>query len=283
MQSDATMVSSRPSVAVLPTQSAQSAVSWPAVFAGALAAAALSLILLALGSGLGLSSVSPWTSSATSLKALGVGAIVWLLFMAAAASGLGGYLTGRLRARWSDVTEDESYFRDTANGLLAWAVATIVSAAVLASAAAAMVGTTVTAGAAATAAAAPAAAQAADSSGDRGYFVDSLFRTSRPAEPGTDMEGMRAEASRILARSLAQGELPAADRTHLAGVIERRTGLSAADAEKRVDEVIAAAKSAADTARKVAAGTALWIFVSLLLGAFCAAYFAMVGGRRRAA
>jgi hypothetical protein len=251
------------------------------VFAGAVAAAALSLILLALGSGLGLSSVSPWTSSSTSLKALGVGAIVWMLFMAAAASGLGGYLTGRLRTRWTDVTEDESYFRDTANGLLAWAVATIVSAAVLASAAAAMVGTTVTAGAAATAAAAPVAAQAADSSSD--YFVDSLFRTARPAEPGTDVQGMRGEASRILARSLVQGELPAADRTHLAGVIERRTGLSTADAEKRVDEVIAAAKSAADTARKVAAGTALWIFVSLLLGAFSAAYFAMVGGRRRGA
>jgi hypothetical protein len=157
-----------------------------------------------------------------------------------------------------------------------------VSAALLASAAAAMVGTTVTAGAAATAAAAPAVARAADD-GDSGYFIDSLFRTARPAEPGVDVQGMRGEAARILARSLAQGELPAADRTHLAGMIERRTGLSTADAEKRVDEVVAAAKSAADTARKVAAGTALWIFLSLLVGAFSAAYFAMVGGRRRVA
>jgi len=277
MQNEATVVN-RPLVA---TPAASSAVAWPAIFAGAVAAAALSLILLALGSGLGLSSVSPWAYSGASLKTLGIGAIAWLMFMAAAASGLGGYLTGRLRTRWTDVTEDESYFRDTANGLLAWAVATIASAALLASAATAMVGTTVTAGAAATAAAAPGIAQAATADGDRGYFVDAMFRTTRPAEPNVDVAGMRNEAGRILTRSLAHGELPAADRSHLASLIERGTGLPAADAEKRVDQVIEGAKSAADTARKVAAGTALWVFVSLLLGAFSAAYFAMVGGRRR--
>ncbi|MEO8485020.1 MAG: hypothetical protein ABI585_01665 [Betaproteobacteria bacterium] len=261
----------------------QSAVSWPAIFAGAVAAAALSLILLALGSGLGLSSISPWAYAGASAKAVGIGAIAWLLLMAAAASGLGGYLTGRLRARWTDVDDDESYFRDTANGLLAWAVATIGSAALLASAASSMVGATVTASAAAATVASSASAAAGTSATDSEYFVDMLLRGSRPQEPGTDSQAVRAETGRVLARSLVQGELTAGDRSYLATVIEKRTGLSSADASKRVDDVAAAARSAADAARKAAAVTALWVFVSLLVGAFAAAYFAMVGGRRRLA
>lgn len=87
--------------------------AWGAILAGAVAAAALSLILLALGSGLGLSAVSPWSYQGASAAGFGMGAIVWLLFMAAAASGLGGYLAGRLRPKWVEVTGDESFFRDS--------------------------------------------------------------------------------------------------------------------------------------------------------------------------
>ena len=42
-----------------------------------------------------------------------------------AASGVGGYLAGRLRVRWRDTDVDEVHFRDTAHGLLTWAVATL--------------------------------------------------------------------------------------------------------------------------------------------------------------
>lgn len=104
-------------------------VSWGAVLAGAAAAAALSFILLILGVGLGLSSVSPWSFNAT---AIGVSTIAWLAFMQLAASGIGGYMAGRLRVKWSAIHTDEVHFRDTAHGLLAWAVATLITVAVLA-------------------------------------------------------------------------------------------------------------------------------------------------------
>ena len=53
---------------------------------------------------------------------------------------MGGYLAGRLRTKWVHVHTDEVYFRDTAHGFLAWAVALVITAAFLASAASSMVG-----------------------------------------------------------------------------------------------------------------------------------------------
>ncbi len=50
------------------------------------------------------------------------------------ASGIGGYLTGRLRIRWHETTpQHEVFFRDTAHGLLSWAVSSVIVAGVLAS------------------------------------------------------------------------------------------------------------------------------------------------------
>ena len=46
-----------------------------------------------------------------------------------------------------------------------------------------------------------------------------------------------------------------------------RTGLSQADAEKRVNDTIAEAKKAADDARKAAAKLSLWLAASMLAGA----------------
>src|SRR5690349_18596371 len=100
-------------------ESAISAVSWPAIVAGAFAIAAVGLILLALGSGLGLSSVSPWPSSGPSATTFGVYAAVWLIIVQWVSAAVGGYLTGRLRTKWVGVHTDEVYFRDTAHGFLA--------------------------------------------------------------------------------------------------------------------------------------------------------------------
>ena len=83
-----------------PARGTVSAVSWSAVLAGAAAAAALSLILLLLGVGLGLAAVSPWGGDGASAGTLGAAGIAWLAFTQLAASGLGGYLAGRLRVRW---------------------------------------------------------------------------------------------------------------------------------------------------------------------------------------
>ncbi len=109
------------------------AVSWGAIVAGAAAAAALSLIMLMLGIGLGLSSVSPWAHHGVSAASFGVSAILWITFSQIVASGMGGYLAGRLRTRWLAVHTDEVYFRDTAHGFLAWAFASLATAALLTS------------------------------------------------------------------------------------------------------------------------------------------------------
>lgn len=108
-----------------------SAVSWAAIFAGAAGAAALSLLLLMLGIGLGLSSTSPWARDSMGQATLVAPAIAWVVFSQVVASGLGGYLAGRLRTRWVDVQRDEVHFRDTAHGFLAWAVAALVTATML--------------------------------------------------------------------------------------------------------------------------------------------------------
>jgi hypothetical protein len=110
-----------------------SAVSWPAVFAGATGAAALSLILLVLGTGLGLAAASPWINSAPDAGPFGAAAVVWICFTQVIASGMGGYLAGRLRTRWTDAQQDEVYFRDTVHGFLAWAVASLATAVLLTS------------------------------------------------------------------------------------------------------------------------------------------------------
>jgi hypothetical protein len=74
----------------------------------------------------------------------------------------------------------------------------------------------------------------------------------------------------------------------LGTLVSARTGLAQPEAEKRVNDVLVqvktaetAAREAADTARKAAVYASLWIFLSLLIGAFCAAYAATIGGRQR--
>ena len=301
-----TPVATRAAIAVTEADdSSKSGVSWGAVFAGAAAAAALSYILVILGFGLGLSSVSPWANSGVSATAIGVATIVWLAFTQIAASAMGGYLAGRLRVKWANVHSDEVYFRDTAHGFLSWAIASLVVAAFLASAVSSIVsgGASVVgaaAGGAATTVAAGAAATADASDGaSADYFVDSLFRSAgtTPTADGTPTAttgptDRNVEAGRIFARSLATGSLPPADKQYLGQVVASRTGLGQAEAEQRVDQSYAAmvqavetaktkAKEAADQARKAAAGLSLWMFVSLLCGAFFASLAATFGGKRR--
>ncbi|MEO6030293.1 MAG: hypothetical protein ABIP61_00085 [Burkholderiaceae bacterium] len=300
-----------------------SAVSWGAIVAGAMAAAALSLILLILGVGLGLSSVSPWAHDGISGTTFGVSTILWLTLTQLVAAATGGYLAGRLRTKWSTVHSDEVYFRDTAHGFLAWAVASLATAAFLTSAIGAIVGTAVqseapvASGVAANAGGSASSGVSMGSSDSAGgsmpYFVDSLFRSSIPAsaspasaaiEIGTGTVGLANapttpsttapsdEVSRIFAHSIRSGALPAEDARYLGQVVAQRTGLTQADAERRVTETYARAqarlqavqtdaKQAAEVARKASARAALWLFISLLLGAFAASLAATFGGRQR--
>src|SRR5271154_858343 len=151
----------------------QSGVSWPPVIAGAFVTAALALILLALGTGIGMSSISPWAGSGASGKAVAAGAILWFVLIEIIACSMGGYLAGRLRTKWVNVHTHEVYFRDTAHGFLAWAVATVLVAAIAASGAASAIGGGVQAASTVASGAAPGATAASDA---RSYTVDTLFR-----------------------------------------------------------------------------------------------------------
>lgn len=108
-----------------------SGVSWSAVIAGGFATAALTTLLMALGAGMGLSSMSPWPSAGVSVHRVAAGAIVWIVLVQLLSCALGGYLAGRLRSRWVAVHGHEVYFRDTAHGLLVWAVSLVLGVAFL--------------------------------------------------------------------------------------------------------------------------------------------------------
>lgn len=92
---------------------------------------------------------------------------------------------------------------------------------------------------------------------------------------------MRAEAGRILVNDLRKDQAPATDVAYLAKLVALGTGLSQDEAEKRVSDVIASARTAEDSARKAAAHVLLWLFLALLTGAFSASYAATIGGRQR--
>lgn len=297
----------------------ESAVSWSAVFAGSAATAILSLILLILGSGLGLSVVSPWTDISTGdVEAASLYVIIWVVLSSLLAAGLGGYLAGRLRVKWSDVAKDEIFFRDTAHGFLSWAVSSLATAALLATAVGSVVhGTIQTGTTAAAAASAAAGSTVADSFGSDNisidYFIDSLFRdvehtTNKDvANKGTDAKKsddkveltnedgsshIGIEVTRIFVNSIQSGNMETEDLNYVSGVISQHTGLTHEQAKERVkttfsriqtklEKAETALKETADQARKASSYMALWIFVSLLSGAFVASVAAIYGGRQR--
>jgi len=307
----------------IPPIPTSSAVSWGAIVAGAVATAALSLILLLLGTGLELSSVSPWAYGGVTATTFGVTTIIWITVSQLLASGMGGYLAGRLRTKWAAVHTKEVYFRDTAHGFLSWALAALVTATLLTSAIGSIIHNgalagAVVAGGAATTTMAPAAipisgiAQANAGQGSVAYLLDALFRkdakaltNSRPIPgnssqigdstqiaAGSEKASPIAEVARIFMNSLQAGALPAGDLRYVGQLVAQHTGLSQQNAEKRVKDIYGriqttlsnaetTALKAADTARKASAYAALWLFISLLAGAFVASLAATYGGRQR--
>ncbi len=252
-------------------------ISWPAVIGGAFVSAALSLILLTLGTGLGLSSVSPWSNLGALASAMKTAGIAWLILTQVMASAMGGYLAGRLRTKWVHVHTDEVYFRDTAHGLLVWAVGLVFTAAFLASAAASIAGRETQPVANQTSAAPDVDASLLSSFG---YITDTLLRGGGSLPDRSDASE-RGEVERVLAHGLHQGALSPADKTYLAQLVSAKTGLSQIDAERRVSGVFEEAQQSAERARKALAHLSLWLFVALLSGAFCASYAGTIGGKQR--
>jgi hypothetical protein len=270
-------------------ESSHSAVSWAAIIAGAFVSVAIALVLATLGSGLGLASISFWTNTGASATTFGISTAIGLIVVQWIASASGGFITGRLRTKWTGIHTHEVFFRDTAHGLLTWTLATLVTAMLLASAASSLI----SGGARATAAVSSGVAQAAGpalaqaTQGMAAYDVDSLFRSDRP-DASASPQAATAEAGRILAAGLANGDVPAADKAYLAQMITNRTGISQADAQKRVDDVIAREKTAemkakqvAEAARKAASELAIFTALSMLIGAFIASAAAAYGGSLR--
>jgi hypothetical protein len=245
--------------------------------------------------------VSPWSNESASVTTFAASTAIWLVIVQWLSSAAGGYLTGRLRTSWVGIHTDETFFRDTAHGFMAWALATLLVVFVLGSVLSSVVGKGVqaasTAASGAVTGASVGATTATNARSDGGssatsYFVDALFRSTdaaRLSAPGADGDAAAAaQASRILIASTVAGEVSADDKAYLGQLVAARTRLSQAEATARVDAVLAQvqaakvrAKQAADTARKASSTFALLGALSLIIGAFIASVAAALGGRQR--
>ena len=259
-------------------ESTKSGIHWASIFGGAATATAISLVLLPLGSALGFSSFSVFTATSQNAVVFTAGCAIWLVVMQWVSSLVGGYIAGRLRVKWADTHSDEVFFRDTAHGFIAWAVATILTIGIFAFAAGSTVGTAVIAGTNLAAAATPA------TNDQVGYFVDGLYRGAPSASPAD----VNAETARILLNGAANGGVPADDKAYLARQVAARTGLGQPEAEARVNSILAQidsvkqkAAQAAEAARKTIVNVSIIFFLSLVIGAFIASVSAALGGRLR--
>lgn len=264
---------------LLSNESGVSAVSWRAVLGGSVAAASISVVLVLLGLGFGFAAISPWPNAGASATEFSIVAGVWLIVVQWVSSGIGGFVTGRLRTKWVNVHTHEVFFRDTAHGFLTWSVAAVFGAFIVTSAASSAVGTATRAAGTAVAGSAQAAARA--------YDVDTLYRGEKPELAPSDQQ-TQAETTRILARGMEMGNVSDADRSYLVDLVASRTGLSQQDAQKRVEDVIAQenaaeakARQAADAARKSGSAVSIFTALSMVIGAFIASVAAAYGGSLR--
>ena len=271
-----------------PARSGNSYVEWGAVFAGALAASAISFVLLTAGAAIGLSLVSPYESESYGRLAVSL-AVFWSIAVPILAFLVGGYIAGRMRSAWDAAASDEVQFRDGIHGLLVWSLS-VVAGGVLAFVAASTAAQT-------------SAQVAASAMGDRGAVVapaiDTLFGASVaqavPAPAGEPEEtraapggrtavvdaDARATVSRTLVAAATEGQLSPSRKQTLTQIVAERTGLSQAEAEKRVDQAYADAQKALEKAREAAVLTGLGTVTALLVGLLAAWYAAQRGGHHR--
>jgi len=268
---------------------AGSYVDWPAIFAGTVLACAISLLLLTFGSAIGLSLTSAYEGSGISFMGFSIAAALWLVWVQVSGFMAGGYLTGRLRRRNYDATEEESDIRDGAHGLTVWALGLLIGAFIAFSGVASAVSTAASVAGGAASGVAAAAVGSADDLMDAGALsVDRLLRG--PAAPGqpVNVEEQRAEIGRILASSASSGTLEDGDRQYLIQTVAARAGIPPEEATQRVDQawaqaqqIEADARDAADHARRVGVIAAFITAASLLLGAVGAYFGAVMGGNHR--
>lgn len=242
---------------------------WTPVIAGALTAAAVSSILIsfAITVGLGVSSAAPtWRDASLALWLLSG---LYLVLQALVSFGVGGYVAGHVRAPYGPAESEETEKRDGLHGVGSWALAVVLGAVL-----AAMV--TSAANRPNPLSSPPAATEPSVLS----YELDHLFRAARRAST-PDLAPARSEAGRILLTASSHSGVTSDDRSYLVQLVSGPTGLAPADAERRVDTVIANAKSALSRARASTIILAFSIATALLLGAVAAWMGAESGGRHR--
>lgn len=238
-------------------------IEWGPVFAGAIAAAALSSVLLSAGAAIGLSLISAYPGHSYARSA-GTLAAAWSLVVVIGSFLLGGYIAGRLRSPWGEASADEVAFRDGMHGFLVWAIGIIfgVLIALAAGVTAARISAEVT------------------SHGDvLAPVTDKLLRSQATAPTTGSLD--RGEVERILAASVANGQMKTEDRAYLGQKVAQHAGVPQDEAEKRVDAAFADAQQAVEKARKASALTALVTASALLIGLAAAWYGAQRGGHNR--
>jgi hypothetical protein len=265
---------------------ARSYLDWPAVLAGAVVASAISLVLITFGSAIGLSLATPFDNTGMSAVGLAIAMGLWLVWVQVSSFMAGGYVTGRMRRRAFDATEHESDVRDGMHGLVMWGVGVIAGAVFLAVGAGGVATTAATLAGDAAQTAVEKMPDAVQGANPFSRAVDTAFRTTRPEAANTP--GARDEAMAIVARGIAQGEIPEGDRTYLAQVVSARTGISPDEAKTRVDTMITEAQSAADEAKRQAERAKRFAVIaafvaaaSLAISAAAAFWSAGMGGRHR--
>jgi hypothetical protein len=242
---------------------------WTSAVAGAFIAAAFFFVFLTFGAtiGLGVSSTAPsWRDTSFALAFLSG---LYILLSAIVSFGVGAYLGMKMRAHMSPVAAPEVRFRDGLHGLLVWAIAVMIGAllAALTASSLGLHGSGVT-----TPNATPEPLLS--------YQLDRLFRSDRvPA--GADLTYERAEAGRILLTSSSHSGVSSDDRNYLVRLVSRSAGLAPADAQRRVDTIIADARDAIARARHSAVLVGFMTAVALLLGAAVAWEAASLAGRER--
>ena len=264
-------------------------VDWPAIIAGIAVASAISLVLLGFGSAIGLSFVNFHAGPDVPVIWIAIAAAIWLLWVEVSSFMAGGYVTGRLRRRHHDATEDEADIRDGAHGLLVWAGALVIGGLIAVGGISAAANAVGSAASTLTNAAATVADDAGSALDPNAYFVDQLFRLSATAPtPTADTTAVRAETGRLLAQSAISGSVSDPDKAYLAQVVAANTGLTPDEANARVTEVLAAvdkakaeAAAAAETARKTGIVAAFLTAASLLVSAVGAYWAAQKGGNHR--
>ena len=276
---------------------AGTAVSWGAIIAGAAVAVATSIMLLALGAGLGFATISPWANRGASATTFAISGAIWLIVTQWLSAAIGGYIAGRLRHRWLATHQHEVFFRDTAHGFVTWSVATLAVVLLAGASLSSLSGGAARAGAAAAGMGMRGGMEPSSSSPMRMssgpgeetmYGADKLFRgpataaaagaamagpgaamlgpsAAMPGMPGrpTDHMDPHMEVMHVAAAIVASGDIAADDRAYLTSLVAARTGVSADDAQQRVDAFVAQVKDT-EARAKIAADAAHFILEEIL-------------------